>query len=245
MSQTKFNFGHELGFSFSQLTQKDFWIEETTYITSETNPLISPLFGIHGQMTIKRHFQLTLGLQYQMIGKRYHYQKEVRIPRDPSIPPFVYYTIDEWDEHKFQKLAFPLTVGYSLQISKVIKPSIFLGLRPNLIIKGNYYCKQVLYSQDNPIGYESENNYNPLNSDEVEVSIDRFTNQFLFGISTLVGQHIKIIFCFNLGQDLSYGPYSTPDGEEMKSLENKEFGISLIYLLNPLIKKESEKKKNE
>ncbi len=69
LAQTIINFGAELGVSTSQFTKKDSYsIMSTDEVTTKINSIISPLFGLNGQLIIKKHLLFSMGLQYQMIG---------------------------------------------------------------------------------------------------------------------------------------------------------------------------------
>lgn len=234
LAQTTFNYGPELGFSFSHFPTKDEHTNITDLITTKTNPLISPLIGFFGQLTIKKHFQFMAGLQYQMTGTRYYSHKDGRIPRDPNIPAFFYYTQDEWEQQTFHKLCLPMTVGCSFIMGKV-QPSIFFGFSPNFILTGNYYSKLVIDATDNSEDYESENKYNPVDPDDAGIPVDKYTSQLLFGLSVSIGQHIRITLNYKFGQDISYAQYPPSGGEVwMTSMKNRDFGISVTYLLKPL-----------
>ncbi len=245
-TQTTFNYGTELGFSFSHFPTVKERTNMTDLITTETNPLISPLVGFYGQLTIKKHLQFTTGLQYQMTGTRYHLHRDGRIPRDASIAPFYYYTQDDWENQTFHKLCLSLTVGYTFKIGKAVRPSIFIGLRPNLFLVGNYNSKVVIDATDNSEDYEYENEHNPVDPDETAIPVDKFKTQYLLGLSTSIGQRFRIALTYNFGKDISYAQYPPAGGEVwVKSMTGKDFGIILTYFLKQLIKKTETTEKKE
>ena len=131
--QVSFNYGPELGVSLSQLPR----VHKKTVLTDDfsesTRPVISPVIGLSGQLKINKHFQFTVGIQYQMSGKRYHYHRDGRIPRTYSIPARYTFTLDKWEDQVFHKLSMPLNIGYIFNRSNV-QPAIFIGYRPNLFL---------------------------------------------------------------------------------------------------------------
>jgi hypothetical protein len=237
LAQTLLNYGAELGLSFSHFPQKDSYnIGTTDYVTTKTNPLISPIIGLNGQMKIKKHFQLTLGIQYQMIGTSYYYHRDGRVPRDPGIPASFTYTSDELEKQTYHKLCLPLTIGFILKIGK-IQPSVFIGVRPNLFLAGRYYSKFVFDATDNSQDQTIEIEYDPLDSKQTSMPLKQFDDQLLYGLSVCIGQHFKISLSKNSGKQLYYSESSISCF--VTSFYNRDYNITLIYFLKPLTQKQT------
>ena len=246
MSQITFSYGPQLGFAFSHFPTVDERRNMTDFIIIETNPLISPLVGFYGQLTNKKHLQFTTGLQYQMTGTKYHQHVDGRNPRDESISPLYYFTLDEWENQTFHKLCLPLTVGYTFTLGKVVRPSVFVGFRPNLFLIGNYTNKLVIDATDNSKDYENERQYDPVNIKEPLMHLNRLKIQYLLGISALIGQHFRIALTYNFGQDIIYEQYpSSGCINPMTSMTGEDFGLNVTYFLKSMTKKTVSKEKKE
>ena len=192
--QTTLKYAPELGLAFSQFPKNNSYSENGTMTTT---PLYSPLIGGITELTIKKHLQFTTGLEYQMTGQRFHsHQNGYNIYNGN-------YTSDTWEKQTFHKLCFPMTVGFKFKIWK-LQPSLFAGYRLNYFFAGKYYSESVV-DHDNPArNTTTENEFNPFDGDKLEWPIRHFNNQFLYGISTSIGQHLKISFTFNSGRQFSY-----------------------------------------
>lgn len=238
-AQTIFNYGPEFGVSFSQFPQKETYVVKSRgdQVAETTVPVISPLVGFTGQLNVKKHLQFTFHLQYQKVGKRYHYHRDGY--------DYLYknkYTSDQWENQMFQKLCLPITMGYTFNI-KGQPLSVFLGARPNLIFQGQYYYKSVAdYVDDSSAPANSghqdftrETEFNPFNPNEAAMPAKRFRNQLLVGASTLIRHNFKLSLTYNLGMSINYAQFK-PQGFESfsgKSMLNSDLGISVAYLLKP------------
>ena len=201
-AQTIFRFGPELGITVTSLNQG------LGYPDEKITPFISPLIGISGQLKITKHFLLTTALQYEYIGY-------IGYLRGPSNPEAI----------KYHKLCIPFTFGVAFGKSK-IKPALFIGYRPNLILSGNNKFDWNLGTI----------NQDPFSFDHPP---KRYTNQFTTGISTYFGNSLVINLSYSAGQRIEFG-YTTTfihhyviqetrfiEGNPVK---NSEFAISLTYL---------------
>ncbi|MCK4346278.1 MAG: hypothetical protein KAX05_13425 [Bacteroidales bacterium] len=166
-----------------------------------TIPLPGPLFGFYGQLTARKHYQFSIGMQYQMIGKYYHYHRDGN-----DLLYNANYTSDEWENQTFHKLCVPLTVGFTFRIHKV-HPSIFIGYRPNFFLTGRYYYKYNLNHDDNTKDLITERKLNPFDPDQCKIQAKHFNKQFIFGLSVSSGQHLEFMVSIIPGQIISYAEY--------------------------------------
>jgi hypothetical protein len=209
----------DIGITFSQFPTRGEW---TSFHEVGTDPLLRPIIGISKEWTLKKHLQLASGLQYQMAGTKYH---ELIFYGQWEEGTFVYY--------KLQKLCFPLTLGYIFKIG-TLKPSCYLGVRPNLILS----AKMDDISTDTQMGPHWSNQHrNDLF--DYYIPPKRFVNQFTLGLSTELGQHIKINLNYNIGHN-DYTDFTTntfitgaTHSHIIKtSIPSSDYIISVQYFLN-------------
>jgi hypothetical protein len=236
ISQSKSSIGFELGIAISQFKTENVVYESGETRTTKIRPIISPLIGISKDWPLKKHFQITTGLQYQIAGyKSYCYTDYTATE---------YYS-EEWETFKMHKLCFPLTLGYIFKIGK-ISPSFYLGVRPNIILSGNIWSKyhSIIIYQDRTDNMDVENELNLFDRNEYFIPPKRISNQFCFGLSTSIGQHIKFNINYTIGYNyykniyVSRGNYSTYTWSEKTSIPSCDYIISLKYILN--IKKKAQ-----
>lgn len=226
-SQTIFNYGIELGVAFSQFPQnKSYIIQERNDIVSETtNPLYSPLLGLTSNLTIKKHFQLSAGIQYQMIGERYHYHRDGN-----DLLYNATYKHDQWRNQTFHKLCFPVSAGLTIKVWK-LQPSFYIGYRPNYIIAGKYYYKNVFDHEDLSKSSTTEKKLNIFDTNDFELPPKKFNSQFFYGISIPYG-HYEFTINYYKGVQITYAEYKPIDfcaTGLITSFQNNEFSISVKY----------------
>ena len=199
-AQTDFSFGPELGISVTSRNQG--W----RYSGEKITQLISPLIGISGLLRITNHFQITTSLQYEHIG--YH--------TGPYNP----------EEIIYHKLCIPFTIGISFGKSK-IKPAVFIGYRPNLLLAGK---------NEEDWGVFGTINHDPFTFDNPP---KKYNNQFIIGLSTYFGNNFVINISYCAGQLIEFGYTTTiihhgwiPEKRYIEeiSVRNNEFAISIAYL---------------
>ena len=227
LTQVVFRYGTELGVFISQFPKRDSYsmtFDSTTdHVHFKKGPVTSPLIGINGQLIILKHFQLAFGLQYQMTGTR-NYEHRIRymIRYAGSL------TFDDetWRIQTVHKFTLPISSGFTFKI-KIFQPTIFIGLRPNLLLKGKDYNRiysKSFYSSNpnNPVIYSSE-------IDEFGFIRDRFRTQFLLGLSSGIGKNLEITMCLNKGKPITY---LSNLSMTQYSMTNNDFGISITYFFN-------------
>lgn len=167
-TQTVFSCGPELGLTVTSRNQKNL----SFLYFKDSDLFISPMIGISGSVEISKHFTLRPGLQFETVGYRYAASE----PYEMNI--------------KFNKICIPLIIDISCEIKK-IKPSIFIGYRPNLLLSGKYYdwgTDMDLFS----IGYP----------------VKRYKGQITTGLSVCLG-NASIRLAFFGGKEIKFGiPYS-------------------------------------
>ena len=230
-TQIVFNYGPELGITASQKTYKDSRTVNYDYpVTRTWKPVVSPLVGLQGELKIKRHLLFKVGLQYQLTGNRFRYHREHKTIWLPY-PGAYTYTTDEREEQTFHKLCLPITLGYEFRIRK-IKPSIYIGYRPNLFLTGKYYYKLVHDASDNSRDLFIENKYNPLDPDQAGVPIKRIQKQVIAGFAATIRNRIKISLNYSSGRVIYYSEYEQMSWEHNYTyFLNDDYAISLTYFL--------------
>lgn len=229
-AQTNFKYGVELGFAFSQFPKSNSYIIQTRNdkVTGTTIPLLSPLIGLKTELTIKKHIQFGAGFQYQITGERYHYHRDGN-----DLLYGATYRTDVWENQTFQKLCLPLTAGLTIKIWK-IQPTIFIGYRVNYFLSGKYYSKSVFDHDDSSRDITSEIEFNPLDRNEIEVTVKHLQRQFLYGFSNSIGQHLKISVTVNSGRSILYSQSAISCLGY--SFQNNDYLATVTYLL-PILKK--------
>lgn len=230
-TQTAFKYGAELGLAISKFPKNQLFDNgDNRKIRMTSSPLYSPLFGVTTNLIIKKYFQFTAGLQYQMIGVRsydHNYGYD-----------YVYngnYSFETWENQTFHKICLPLTVGLTFKIWE-LQPSLFVGYRPNYFLTGKYYRKSVYIPTDNAPDTIIEYEFNPYDNKKLESPIrQRFDRQFLYGFSTSIGQHFKITLTIYSGRMFLYSESAItclPYG-----FRNNDYTVSISYLFSTARKK--------
>jgi hypothetical protein len=237
-SQTPHKLGLEIGFAFSKFPYNKSYIRHEGYIdkyicyrTETSVPLYSPLLGLTSNLKIKKNFQYTFGIQYQKTGNRNHIREYVDDINRGT------YKWDEWENQTFHKLCLPVSFGFTTKIWK-LQPSIFIGLRPNIFLKGKYFNRSVSIEfsplQDT-VMYVYE--FNPVDARKLERPV-RFDMQAFCGFSTLIGEKIRLSVTLNYGSDICYS--ISANSCTPYSFHNKDYAFSISYLI-PVTNKKSGK----
>jgi hypothetical protein len=238
LTQWIFNYGPELGITIPYIpkihsyTEKFPWIPNSIYHNHIKDiPVISPLFGLGGQLKFSKHFQITFGLQYQMTGFRYNKKTTVE-NTDPRY--YNQYTIiSEYDNTTFHKICSPLLAEYLFRPKKNMQPSIVIGLRQNFLFygKGRYEYNTSNYTRPNPSPTYVElikHNYIPI---EAMLTNEKFPRQIVIGFSCLVRQSFKINFHYNIGKEVTYSQNPSP-WHSGRLFRNNDILISASYYFN-------------
>jgi|WetSurMetagenome_2_1015567.scaffolds.fasta_scaffold00276_20 hypothetical protein len=230
ISQSKSPFGFELGVTFSQFKMENTDYQSWETLTTEINPVISPLITISKYWLLTKHLQIITGLQYQMAGNRSYSYSDYTATTSYS---------EEWGTLKMHKLCLPLTFGYLFNSGK-LKPFLYLGVRPNILLSGHIYSKYhgVIAYPDRNENIDYENEQNIFEKNEFFIPPKRIFNQFSVGLSTSINQHIRINLNYNLGHNyyknifVSRGNYSTYTWSEKTSIPGCDYVIGMQYVFN-------------
>jgi hypothetical protein len=227
--------GFELGISISQFHTENVIYESWETRTAKTNSIISPLIGISKEWLLRNHFQIKTELQYQMAGYKSYCLTDYVITDDYS---------EDWEILKIHKFCFPLTLGYQFKLYK-IKPTLYLGVRPNLIVSGKINRKHhSIITRPDRIDYEDqEYDLSLFNKDGFYLNPPkRIFNQFCFGFSSSIGQRYKIDFNYSIGYNYyelihtSTGNYGNITWSEKKPMPGCDYILVMRYLLVKLQK---------
>jgi hypothetical protein len=201
-SQTTFKYGAEFGYAFPKPFEHPYESSINRYrgdliIVTRTNET-SPVFGLAGDLLIEKHLRFSVGAQYQTFGCHY------KLYRDGNdLYRKAKYTVNESIDQKFTKLCFPLTIGYSLKIWK-FSPTLFVGLRPNYILTGNYSSTYTSDHDLDSLDYYSSYAFNPFDLKETSAPAKRLMVQRVSGVSVFVGKCIKLSYSRNAGGYVNY-----------------------------------------
>lgn len=235
-SQSGFNYGPEVGAVVAHLPFTKNYSNYSEETTETTTPIVSPLIGFQTQYTFVNHLQLTAGLQYQMSGSNFHAHRDGNIPRDNGIPIFYSYIYDKWETQRFHKISLPLTIGYKFILGRFYTTP-YVGLRPNLYVAGAYTYKTAFDASDNAEDLNSENAFDPLDKNDIEVPVRHLQYQFNAGISTEIGPRFKVALNYSRGPQITYAEYAaTGDVSNNINFINQNISCSLIYLLADIVK---------
>lgn len=195
--QTNFSFGPELGLSVTSRQQ-----EKLSYLYYDNSELfISPLIGLMVSVEVAKWLNIKSGIQYEKVG----YPTATTEPQEMGI--------------KFSKICIPIVIDIPFEIKKV-KPSFFVGYRPNLLLSGKYS----FWGQD-------------INLFSMEYPVKRYTGQFTTGLSIYI-RNINITLSYFGGTYINFGlPYTFTNhagGKEIRyddcSFNNNELVLSFTYL---------------
>jgi hypothetical protein len=239
ISQSKSQVGIELGIAFSQFKTGNEISQYGETTTTTIKPVISPLIGISKDWPLTKHLRIITGLQFQMTGKRsYTY---TYFPMTASYSK-------EWQTIKMHKLCLPVLLGYEFRIGN-FKPSLYLGLRPNILLAGSTYWKFheiVVLSPGDENSIDFNESQNVFEKNEYYIPPKRIFNQFCVGLSMSINQNFKININYNMGHNyytsifVEHGNYSTYSWREKISIPSSDCVISINYFLP--VKKESRNK---
>jgi hypothetical protein len=240
LTQSISKFGLEFGVSFSQFTTKDNWSSIYDIETTRIKPLISPLIGISREWIILKHFRFNSGLEYHMTGTRSYIL-------DQNISGAMVEYTETWENLKMHKICLPLTLGYIFTLGK-IQPSFYLGITPNYIFSLNTESHDHShYRIDNQYG-GTEDSY----SETGRYSLNphkKLMNQFTFGFSTTIGQHIKININYNAGHNYYTTAYTYQGNHshytyiENISIPSSDYIITMQYKFNILVRNKQKPEK--
>jgi len=232
LSQSSFKYGVELGLSISQIPINDTYTSQNgiNSIYSKDTPLFGPLIGLSSEVTLKKHFQFSLELQYQLAGHRSYYQYYRH-----NNPNGLDFTSDVWENLTFHKLCLQLTAGFTVKIWK-LQPAIFIGYRPNYFILGKYYSKEIYDSDIDSLCHTSEYEFNPLDKNKMGFPVKHFHQQYIVGLSSLIGQHFK--FSAAVAGDGRGQIYYSENAESCMpySFYNTDYFVTITYFIKTLTK---------
>ena len=217
--------GLELGISFSQFPDNSNWDETDRSGTSEIHPLISPLVGISKDWPVSKHIQISGGVQYQMSGNSKY---EYTIYTWPIINEYY----EEWSTIKIHKICVPVALGYKFKVNKV-NPFIYFGIRPNFMIYASEYRKIHVHNEPDrpstvPQDVYSEEKMNFLKYSHIYYNPPkRLFIQFCTGVSTAIGQKVRINISYNLGHNSYSWDYGYGDASTV--LPGSDYVVSLQY----------------
>jgi hypothetical protein len=122
------------------------------------------------------------------------------------------------------KLCMPITLELTLNKKKY--PIFFIGIRPNTLLTGKYFCERL-----DPVGqgFIHQYSYNILQYQIAYKRPNRFMNQYTIGSSKDFGQKYRITISCNFGGRIEFSKLDFIPYE--RRLKNNELAVSLTYFL--------------
>jgi hypothetical protein len=227
ISQNKLIPSVELGLSFSQFPSKNtivtWQISDSTVVT--TKPVLGPSIGISAKLHLTEHLKFIFGCSYQLTGtKTYSYSQST----ESHVYPVSFFK--DWLDLKIHKVCVPVTLGYEFNLKK-IKPIVFLGVKPNLILSAKLHEKSFHSQWTEPVEtttnlFSEKADYRPPK---------RIINQLSFGFIISIRQNLKVNLSYNLGHNHfvnTYwirGNYSRVPSDVKTSIKSSDYILSLQY----------------
>jgi len=223
-AQTTFKFGPEMGIGISQFSKENSYVIQSRndQVKEKRSPVYGPLLGFTTELTVNKYFQFNAGLQYQKTGERYYYHRDGN-----DLLYNATYQSETWEDQTFHKLCLPLSAGLTLKAWK-FQPAVFVGYRPNFFLSGKNSYKFNFDHEDPARDEDSKIEFNPVN---VEFPFRKFRNQFFLGVSSNLGQQLKISLIYNSGKEILYQEGNYP-GCRPYSFKNNDFLFSIAYLFS-------------
>jgi hypothetical protein len=189
---------------------------ESIYGTTYTAPSISsPLAGLRYQISLGNRFALMTGIQYELSGTRF--QK--------NNMPAVSYLYRE--NITFHKLCLPVALELILNTNKKQHFSLFMGLRPDLLVWGKYVSER--YEPNGMQGHIFKREYYLTLSERGFSRPKKLNTQLLLGASGNIGKNFILGVSCYWGNCIEFSVAGWPGWE--RSLRNNEFSLTLSYLI--------------
>jgi hypothetical protein len=196
IAQTISTLGLECGISFSQFPKRETQdIQNNGFYKDKINPLAGPVIGVTKYWRLSKHLQFTSGVQYQIAGTREHLYQRSQNPYDKY---------DTWVNLTIQKICVPIDLGYQFSVGK-IKPSLYLGVRPNIWLSAKVFSEEKGYDGNRSGG--TENLFDKRDGYDSYIPPKRLICQYSIGITSPIGQHFRINVSYNIGHNYSTSTY--------------------------------------
>lgn len=201
-SQTAFSYGPEVGFNISGIP----YIEK--YENSDRGdkmkdrylPLVSPAIGGFASLHAGKHFLVSTGVQYKMIGTRNHFHKDGNKAGTGGA-----YTSDEYYQQTFHTFSSPILIGYNFFIREK-QFQLSTGYVCNYFIAGKHYEKNV-FDEAGGEFIETEKVLNPFDKNDFEIPAARWNNQVSLALSYSLNEKLNLSFNSSLGKEIYYLEY--------------------------------------
>lgn len=225
-TQTSFNWGPEVGFSFCGFKQttsatRIFDVTTTSYIPGK-----SILIGFNSQLDIKKHFNINVGLRYLSTSEKHEWIRTGRM--FVSEDEMANYVTTNTTEQLYQKISLPLSIGFQFHIGN-IATNLFVGYNQNYFLNGSYIETSITDSEVDAYDFQNTTSQNPFT---VGYPVNHFNSQLNTGISFTYKNSIVLKADANFGGYLSFAdpsPYyfcSISSG----GMQNKDYTLSVSYL---------------
>ncbi len=196
-SQIQIAFGPEIGINSSGILRPNNNIPEQTgeVIKESSLPLLSPKIGGFFSLKMCKHFIISSGLNYRVVGERwnsYHSEKFLVNP----------YISDEYRKQIFHVISAPLNFGYNFKV--INKEYQFnIGYNFNSYVASKLYERSI-YDGLNTELIEKEITSDPFNIEDFNVAASRWNNQFSVGFGVDLNERVNILLNSFLGIPVSY-----------------------------------------
>jgi hypothetical protein len=232
-SQTTFRYGPEFGLSISRFAENKSYVisERNDRVTETKKPILGPLVGITTDLTVKKYFYFTAGLQYQLAGSQSHNHRYAN-----EYNSGLSYTTEQWLEFRYQKWCLPVGIGFTVKIGK-FQPSVFMGYRFNYFVKGRYYRKFISDYASPEDDYEIVYDFDPFVHNPGGSGFPRMDRQRFCGISTFIGEHFKLSLTVNKGGSILNAEH--PQSDIVYGYRNNDYLLSMAWQFSPKTKRKS------
>lgn len=229
-AQVEFSMGLEAGINSSGLP---FRHHETrtngTSLKEKELPLVRAVGGVWGKVSTMKHFYASIGVQYTTIGSRY---KEDGQGYDRING--VNFTLKTHEDFTFDKLSFPIILGYDFQIRK-LPASFFVGYRAAILRSGSYHYI-VSYADERGLrDHTHEKSIDPFDEVSLKISASKHPKQILVGAEVAVKSNFYISFFCAAGETISFVEKYPPGTDVLTSFvhgyDRWDLVLSLKYAL--------------
>lgn len=198
-AQLEFTMGVEAGVHSSGLPSRNEWTTPRGASANEKDlPLIRALGGAWGKAKFRKHFYVSIGVQYTTIGSRYSMNQQGYDARNE-----MNFKSQVREDFTFNKVSYPIVLGYDLQIKK-LPVSLFMGYRPASLTSGNYYY-MAAYSDDSGLhDYSFEKHIDPFDDANLAIEAHRHLKQVLVGAGVTVNDKFYISFLCSTGEMIAF-----------------------------------------
>lgn len=207
-----------------------------------------PIAGVRGQIRLTDYVLFSSGLNFNVISENYRsvstgeYLTEGGISGQFQSDNF---TSEIKENLTVFRVSAPVSVGFTVPICKVVRPSFSIGHKFNYLAGGKFsyrFANEYEGSRENSL---SEQEYNPVNPAGGGEAIPRFTNQMFIRLAAEIKDKFQVGVSLNGGRSWIFSEYPLgPWACIVDAYDNVDWGFEFSWWLggkrwNPLKNKKS------